>query len=234
MRMSACSVLVLSISLSAVSMPLCAMPNSFFSPFAGIDLGYKTHKFKENLGSNVFQKDHPEGSFYVGAKLGENLGVEIGTETSVVKTSDVSLRSGDVMLGVLIQPAIDPIVLSSKSKFSGWHIGLVGNYPIKPRISVIGSIGIKRASVKLESDILSVNNVPANPVVTLSLKQTKTIGRLSGGVEYSISEHVSARALATWENYAKFNLTGNTSTGGYREAKLRNAVGYYVGLVVRK
>lgn len=210
-----------------------SMDNFYLKPYAGIDAGYQRHTFETGFGNNLFKKQQPAANLYVGTKFNDYFGFEFGIDRSTNKKTDVSLSNpSDPVLGANLN-GVMPILLESKSKFSGYHVNLVGNYPVNKQenCSIIGGIGLKRASVRLERNITSIAGGPF--VSNVSLSQTKTIIRLSGGVQYFFNEHFGARAYATWEESSKLKPTGVTTQGSNVEARLNNSFGYYVGIIVK-
>lgn len=236
MKTNTSSALVFLVCVNVANTAYGAMHDDFLKPYAGVDLGYKTQKLEKDYGGNIFKKNYPIGNVYVGTKLNEHFGVELGMERSTNKRSDVSLMNGDIGLGIPVIDGTEPVVIKSKSHYSGWHLGLAANYPVmhNKKLSVIGNAGVKRASVKLERDIVAATGIiPPDAPITAKLSQTKTLMRLAGGMQYFFNEHIGARVLATWENSSKLNPTGLTSRGTLAEAKLKNSIGYYLGIVVK-
>lgn len=217
-----------------------AVVNLSFTPYLGIETGMQNFGFKAGYGDNVFNKQLPKGNLFVGAKFNEYLGLELGYETTTQGTKDVKIAYGagkylgnDSNKALGLMPGYVARV-SSKTKISGWNIGVTGYYQVTNfnKLSAIGHVGIKNTKIKLSAIQYQVNNIPI-PITTNQFRKIKfTLGLsyCSVGLQYALSEHVGIRTMLNWENTQQ--LKPITKCGKVtNQVKLKNSLNYTIGII---
>lgn len=221
--------------------------------YGGVDFGIQKFKFEPGYGDNLFPKNLPKVNFFAGLKLNEYLGAELGYDTTIYKKKDAVLYAGDQYLGVPVTAGLlGPIVrldyistIKNSVKSSGVTFKITGNYPLnfnflKNPINLIMQIGMKNNRMKISSNLSNMkifvgpNVAPLNETTTL--KKTKNILILSVGLQYLLNENVGIRILGNWEQLSKFKMTeyslqGSTAINHLLQAKLKNSIGYSLGII---
>jgi len=201
------------------------------TPYGGVDFGMQNVGFKAGYGDNVFKKHLPKGNLFAGVKFNDYVGLEGGYETTLQGKRDVRLNHPYSYLG-FNSIAGEWLKIHSKTKMSGFHLGVTGDYPFfSNSLSLIGYVGIKKTRLKLISNIYQDANVPSQSAIDeLNQNNTKTLFRLSAGLQYFLNEHFGVRVLGSWENTSRFQPTDKDVM--FR-AKLKNSVNYSVGFVFK-
>lgn len=212
----------------------CYPVSLMLSPYAGADLQYRNMGFKPGFGDNLFEKNYPQANFYVGAMLTEFLGVELGYESTVRKTRNSTLSSGSVSLGLPVPGTSTSIEFKSNSKVMGPHLDIVGVWCVGPEypLELFGTLGVSFLTVKFDRTGLSVNGVATN--VQRTFEQEKTIMRLTGGMQYAITDWFMVRGSLGWENTSQFKLFSKEPSNTFPPPtiKLKDSLMYGIGGVV--
>ncbi len=133
----------------------------------------------------------------------------------------------------------DTARISNKSKISGWHTGITGEYPIyflnqqKRPLSIIGYAGIKHTTIKLTSNVYYHSaGSRGQTIYELSQNNKKNLIRLSSGLQYFIHQNIGLRFLGSWENTSKLIPKHNRGRE-LLQAKLKNSLSYSIGIVFK-
>lgn len=216
------------------------------TPYGGIDIGQQNTKFKPLFGDNLFKKHLPKGNFFVGVKFNDYFGIEGGYETTLQRKRDVVLNGvhrndylGAGRYSLLMLLPRDIARISSKSKISGWHMGITGEYPIyffsqqKRPLSIIGYAGIKHTTIKLTSNLYYHKDDPTmQTIYELNQKNKKNLVRLSTGLQYFIHQNIGLRVIGSWENTSTLSPKNNGDPE-LLEARLKNSLGCSIGIVFK-
>lgn len=215
------------------------------TPYGGVDLGVQNIKFKSGYGDNLFKSALPKGNFYLGLKFNEYFGIEGGYETTLARKKDVVLTGPHdhdyfgAGLESLVMIAGDIAKLSNKIKISGLHLGITGEYPVyfnkqqKCPLSIIGYVGIKNTKIKLSSNLYYHSADPTlQDIFYLNKDNKKYLIRLSAGLQYFMNEKVGLRLIGSWEKFSKLSPK-NQGNPELLQAKLKNSLGYSLGLIFK-
>lgn len=101
--------------------------NYYTQPYMGIDAQWRVTQPETNFGNNLFKRHYLQGNIYLGLKLCDYLGVELGYEITPTRNKTSTIANNEATLGVASQPLEVHI---SKSRIHGWHTGLMGYYPV--------------------------------------------------------------------------------------------------------
>lgn len=221
---------LLSISFSAVA-DICCLDLSF-CPYVGIDLQRRHVRWKDGFGDNLFKHDYPQGNVFVGARLHDYFGLEVGYEDSVTKTRLSSIGSGNVLGVAVTNP---PELFLSKAQFKGLNASMVAYLPIREFcVDLFGSVGITRLrtyhKVIFLADSEDFFDFRTNGS---TFRSTKSILALSLGLQYIICNTYGIRIKGTWEETAR--IKQNTSLerpSASAILRLKNSYNYGLGFFI--
>ena len=207
-------ILICIISLSSLSI-------AYANPYFGIDSQLRHINFKKNFGGNILETNYPQANFFSGITFNNNIAVEIGYEFSKKQRISRTDLSNETVFGKNTPIVSSPFVINTidlnraSSKISGWNLNLVGSIPIitDSKLKLIGSIGMANLKLQVRNTFIRSEiefNDPyvrdpddtfivSNSIYTV-MKKRKAVLRLSGGIQYALTDCMNIRALVTWEN----------------------------------
>jgi hypothetical protein len=207
-----------------------------FRPFVGVDYlqawmeGKGTMPNSNVAGQNAFKKSYPGATVYVGTKFMDNLGLELGWDTSSAKTrtsTGAVAANGATIAG-------SGVTLSNKTKRSGFHVDLVGFMPVDCW-ELFGSLGYGSVKAKVSNQTATfTGTTPAqqaafNTAYPLSSKQ-KGVFRLGVGASYMFTDMFGLRAKLGWESTNNLRLT---AANGTKVNLFKNSTTLALGAFVR-
>lgn len=201
---------------------------TFTRPYIGIDLGVRHMPYVNNHGGYVFAHNYNLVNIYVGAKMNNCLGVELGGEFSHKKQRNVKLLPGkDFGEFSLIDNEFSQ--LESSSQINGWNMNLVGYCPVEnSAFQLIGMLGFASLHINATTMIGDDETGPQPPII-LSFKSTKITPRISGGFCYLLNHHFNIRGLITYEGTRNFKYMRPKQNSPFI-ATAKNSFLYSVGL----
>ncbi len=201
---------------------LSILSTAYATTYVGFDSQLRHITFKKNFGGNILESHYPQGNVFSGVMLNKNLGLEVGYEFSKKQRSLRNNLSNETVFG-----KNNPIVGSTfvintvdmnraSSKISGWNVNLIGSIPLiseNNRLNLIGSIGMSNLKLQVRNVFtrseVEFNDpnirdpddtfVVSNSIYTV-MKKRKAVLRLTGGVQYTLTDCLGLRALVSWEN----------------------------------
>lgn len=200
------------------------LPINSFADSIGVSLGNTIYRYQEGFGDNLFKKNHPTVSAFYQYDFMQNLYAELGLESTFRKTRKEFNPTGSVLSGSLTGADTQN---ESKSKFNGIYLALMGRHNINDDLALEGGIGIKYVKATLQRTL-------QDPILGdyLKAKSAKPILKVTTGLKYKINNKFSLRGLISWENSSRLRPGGYTADAGLLwEHKLKNALGYSLGLV---
>ncbi|HXH55017.1 MAG TPA: hypothetical protein VNK03_04665 [Gammaproteobacteria bacterium] len=203
-----------------------------YKPYIGFDAQVRRMDFKGGFGDNLLQHHSPQGNVYAGIKLNDRIAIEAGYESTITRTRDVTLHTGDVAAGSPVVAGMSPSVFKSKMKIKGSHVDLVGFYSFREDLPVqlIGSVGVSffKGTVQRKGVAMSTPAIPGR-IRTLSAR--KPVLRLMGGLEYKWNCHLGARATIGLVKTSKLVIFSNDGlTGTAPEIKPKDSTVYGLGV----
>lgn len=183
------------------------------SPVIGVDYYQAWMKGKGDW-SRLSTKSFPGVSVYVGARFCDNLGIEIGYDTSSRKSRAWTLPAGTSFFGQTV-PA-GGLTGSTKIRRSGGHIDLIGYLPICECWDLTGHVGFGWVQPKINMTVA----VPASPNTSIGSALTSISGKSKGvfrlgvGLSYMVTECVGLRAKVGWEGTNSLRVKGNSAFYG--------------------
>ena len=183
-----------------------------FAPYVGVDAKWNSMRFKKTAGDNLIQKNYPQGNLFGGVKFNDYFGLELGYESTTRRNKTATAAVGDNFFGDIVDPP-EPVNYSkTKTKISGFHLNVVGFYPICEEycLSLFGSLGLAQLKLKSHLDF----SVPTNPrVVGLDFSKQKLVPRATLGIQHMLCENIGVRAMFGWERTSAFkNVKAKNST----------------------
>lgn len=215
-----------------IPMELCLMP------YIGVDgLGRHTN-FASGFGGNLFKKDYPEVSAYLGLKLNDYFGIEAGYKVSTLETQTSSLGAGETASGIPV--AFPPAVHRGTTSYKGWHGEFVGYLPIMlpDCVYLLGTIGFNRVEFFARDKLVQDNAGLAPPQAfaegefTRTFKKTQTVLTLGTGLQIQIDEKSSIRFKVGWENTSSIKSLSPQESGLGGSIKPCDSFIYGIGFVI--
>lgn len=222
-------------SSSAFSSGFPFYTDTCLSPYIGADIAMRYSPFQRNFGGNVFKQYYPEGNLFLGVKVSNYLGAELGYKSSMSKTRVVSLGAGEIILGTSLENP--PEVYKSKANFKAWHIKLLGFIPLCKQdcLSLLGSIGISRSKLFAKEQLVQ-NFIPGlgpsgltDGQSTSTFSKTKSILTFGTGVQLAVDERTYLRTKIEWEDTSRFkDIIAKENT---KILKSKNSFIYSMGIL---
>ncbi len=186
--------------------------NYYCQPYLGIDAQWRYTQPVNGFGSNLFKRHYLQGNLYFGLKLCDYLGVELGYEMTPTRTKTSTLNGGELSLGV---PVTDPPeVHLSKSRIKGWHVGLMGFYPVcnflgnslfRNPVELLAYVGTIRSHCYYQDVQVLEGSGPVNiNNFTRTFDQTRSLLRLGLGAQYTYCTS-GVRFMIGYESTKQFN-----------------------------
>lgn len=224
--------------------------------YAGADAQARYMPFQKDFGGNILNKNYPQGNFFAGFKLNNCIGIEAGYEVSKKKVGNKIHAPTDLVFGTTVEPVDPPAIVGIRdishttSRINGWNLNLVGFLPVcceEYNLSLIGSVGLTHLKMKVSNrrtntitasvfdpitgqpssfeDILDLTNRKYN--------KTKTVLRLSGGIQHMLCECFGVRVMVNWENTAKLSTRGRDIESNLLQKSIvraKNSFNYGLGV----
>lgn len=203
-----------------------------YKPYVGLDAQMRRMDFKGGYGDNLLRHNSPQGNLYGGIRLNDCVGMEAGYESTITKTRNATLYTGDIAAGSVVPAMASPVVFKSKMKIKGPHVDLVGFYSLREDfpVQLIGSVGVSFFKGTVERKTLQMG-ARAVPGRTRTLSQRKRVLRLMGGLEYKVNCHFGVRATVGLVKTGKLVIfTNDNLSGAFPEIKPKDSTVYGLGL----
>lgn len=223
--------------------------------YAGADAQARYMPFQKDFGGNILNKNYPQGNFFAGFKLNNCIGIEAGYEVSKKKSGTRIHAPTDLVFGTTVEPLDPPAIVGirdisrASSKIYGWNLNLVGFLPVwceEYNVSLIGSVGLAYLKMKVSNrrsnTITTTVFDPVDQRIGLEdiqdfthrkYNKSKTVLRLSGGIQHMLSECFGLRLMVNWENTSKLRARGRdveTNLLGQSIARAKNSFNYGLGI----
>ena len=210
---------------------------SFFEDlYVGVDYGLANTEFESGFGDNLFHDTHYQVTPFLGYYFGKHFGVELGFAKGFSSDRDTTLNAGDVNLGAAVgatgsyhnKSDIDSFYMSLLFRMSPSDFGSNNKY--LENLSLVAGVGYATQRVNLTRNLL---NDDGEIIDTIDLKydSSKSVARISGGLDYKIFNSFRVRGNVVWKNTSKLEPYNYNSADAFRTAKLKNTVEYNVGIV---
>lgn len=183
-----------------------------FRPNVGLDVGVQKQAFETGFGEEHFREHYPQTNLYVGARIHEYFGVEVGYEHMypLQKRQYYYGPEGQTTL-VLGSNLFEVNLINGELYFSqvwqhGWHASLVGLWPVcKDRTFITVSVGVARMKSHYETVFVAPVLGSTQPVDLQS--DERYIGRFSIGLRQMVTHNFGLRVQGIWEDTHKLEAT---------------------------
>lgn len=153
------------------------------SPIVGVDYHHVWMK-DANQYSGYLPKSYPGATAYLGARICECLGIELGQDWSTKKT-----KSGTDSTRVNFKEQVQR---------RATHLDLIGYLPIADCIELMGGLGVGYVYPKFHETYGGTS---------YTYKPKATVARVRVGGNYMLSECIGARALLGWESTSSVHFS---------------------------
>ena len=152
-----------------------------FQPYVGGEYQHVFLKFKHNL-SDVYQDDFNGAAVYLGARLHDNFGVELGYSRTGEESKSSRDNNGEI---------------NTKIKLQSVTVEALGYYPLdmENKLDLIASLGVAHTQMRIKRE-----EKFANLQGSASASETKTNLRLGLGAQYEAFDNFRIRGMLHWEN----------------------------------
>lgn len=205
-----------------------------FSPYVGIDGGWRQMEFAKYFGGKQLHKSYSQGNIFVGTKFNSCFGIELGYTRSQKRNKNVTALAGDNYLGSELLDPGESNATDSQSSIRGFNINLMGFYPVWKDLELIGSVGASRDKLKAKFQPYNVDGTALTPTQQAdayrSFSKSKTVLLVRAGAEYQLMKHLGVRLLIGWENTSKFKTMTPEQANKASRASAKNSMNYSLGL----
>lgn len=152
-------------------------------PYIGFEAGRLQADYKTSDGvdySQVFDDSFTTLNPLVGLEVNDYLAVEAGYMQSTSSSKD---------LGTVTVAGVGTVSGETDLKVKGFHLDVLGKYPVTERFKLIGSVGVARLKADASLDVTGAAAGSVND------SETDTVARLGVGASYGMGEHFDMRTM---------------------------------------
>lgn len=214
--------------------------NYYLQPYAGVDAQWRITQPVTGYGSNLFKRHYLQGNIFLGFKICDYLGFELGYEITPTRTKTTALGPGDPALGIPSEP---PEYHINKSRMHGWNIGIMGYYPVcnffgnalfRNPFELLAYVGQQRMTCYFQ-DVTAISQGTPDDIRdhTLTFNETKSILRVGLGAQYTYCTS-GIRFMVGYETTNQFKnlLSKEKGINDNRRLSLRNSMFFSLGVFV--
>ncbi len=223
------SKLIFGIALASLSFSAAA----FEAPaYFGADAQLGNIHFEKNYGGNILKKESPGINPFIGVKINEWTALEAGYQY-LRSTKSTTLSAGDYTLGIEVVRLLAPLTFKSSMILKGPHANLLLLSPLAAKcpLQLFAGVGLFHAKTSIRRETLQVAGIHTH--VKRRLEASRTLFRLTAGLNYFFTEDFSIRSYVTFINTKKLHalaIDGYCPCLFLPQARARNSVCYSVGL----
>jgi hypothetical protein len=173
-------------------------------PFVGADFEYSIIN-PHNDWRNFFSRVFPGGNGFVGVRLSEYIGFELGYDFTGKKEKTHEFIAGETFFN-FPSPVLVGTTVHSKISFNGWHLDLLGFVPLDHCIDLLLTVGYSATRAKLQFDVGTVGNPTLLSIIPTLNARGRTFLRLGGGIQWMVTDMTGVRALVRWKNTNRINF----------------------------
>jgi len=203
------------------------------TPYVGADAEMRHINWAHDFGGNVFRKNNPQGNIFGGLYISDYLSFEGGYELTAVRVNQVNLSDGDKLFGnTLVNP---PITEYGKFQVKDWHANAFGYLPIcdEYRVQFIGGVGIAGTKIFHAGYEIADSTGAKIPAATYrTFEDTKTVLRISAGVQQMFADHSGLRFMLGWMNTARLGTIASKENPS-SQVMVKNSWTYGLGFFVK-
>lgn len=186
-----------SFSMSSVAVE---SPENLVGPYSGADLQSRHMHFRRGYSDNLVKDHYLQSNAYVGFRLHEWVGLEMGYQHAYQAASK-TLFDGKDFFSVESPADYNTKV---RTKIAGPHMNVVGFLPIPAApcdLTLIGSVGLARLKLNIDGGVF----VDASEFNPSSFIKRAWIPQASLGIQHMINTHFGIRGMLGWEKTSRFS-----------------------------
>lgn len=224
------------IPLKALAFDPMDINNYYAQPYMGIDAQWRITQPAAGFGNDLFKRHYLQGNLYLGLKICDYLGVELGYEMTPTRTKTSTVAGNETILGI---PSNPPEVHINKSRIHGWHAGLMGYYPVcnflgnslfRNPVELLAYVG----HVRLNCYYQDVRVIRAGEPIDVRLNtrtfdETKSLLRVGLGAQYTYCTS-GVRFMVGYETTNQFKDVTSKEFGATRAMRLKLRDSLFVSL----
>jgi len=206
-----------------------------YAPYVGVEAGVRYMPFKKNFGNNLVQNTYPTANIFVGLRVNDYLGLELGVATTSTRTRSTLLLGRDTYFGNILDP-LNPLLFynfTTKTQLQGFNASILGFYPIceDGLLDLFAALGFSYQRLKIKNIMKEAESTPLNPPDEIAFSKNKPILAVRLGAQSLFCDSLGVRASVGFENTKQFhNLTPKGSPNSLLRASLRNSLEARVGV----
>ena len=203
------------------------------NPYLGADY-YQAWMRGQSDWKKIFPRSYRGATVYVGTRFCDNLGVELGYDTSTRTKKEWALPAGARFFNGTVSNT--GITGTTKINRSGVHLDLLGFLPITGCFDLFGAIGYGWVQSKIDI-IQSVDSASSSQSSALASVAGKGRSVLRAGVggSYMVNDMVGLRAKLGWETTSTLRVKGNQAFAnlGYQSKGWKDTTALSIGAFVK-
>lgn len=176
-----------------------------FKPILGGDINTRSQDFEAGFGKDHFRRRYPDTNLYAGLIMNKYLGLEGGYEHMYLLYKNRFYTEGTLVLGTDRLFDAGDQNFNSYAYMSGWHLNLVGLWPVCPNIAITASIGAAWLRMRFETVYVADGDPASRPTQWES--DNRAVTRVTLGVRQMITQHFGMRVQGAWENTSKLEAS---------------------------
>lgn len=168
--------------MAILSLPAKAEEAFYFKPYLGLEYQHTVVDYASISGINfddVYEDSFDGGAVYLGARIHEFMGLELGYSNTSKSENDNVLETGT----------------KTSLELESFTLDLLGHYPVdeEKKLELIGSIGLAHTKAKAEIDATALGLTSARD------EETETQIRFGIGAQYEFAQDWNMRGMVRWQ-----------------------------------
>jgi hypothetical protein len=217
-----------------------------YSPFVGVDFGRSSLGLQQNYGDKIFRKNTTSYNLFAGLNFNDFFGLEVGHQRDNSRDATRTLVAGDYCPGgKVVTPTSSPLVFQTALKAKSTYLGATAQYPILEKLSIIGLVGISRASINARQTIVSIHGQPQTEkqiqdmLFARTYKKSKFVPMARIGAKCQVNKAFAVRGGITWMGTSRIRINSDqnsqprtgTAPAPNNSIRLKNSMSYSMGII---
>jgi hypothetical protein len=174
--------------------------------------------------NNVFQSMHPGANIYLGVRLSNFIGLELGYSWTTRKTKNYGVAAGETAFGITNSAAT---TISTQVRLKNTHFDINAYFPMGKYMEVITSLGIGASRQGMIITSSTTSNL-GNALVQVRGKTTP-VGRLGLGLEGMVTDTTGIRAMWRYDTLSRVKV--RSAPTGVSDKVFKNSSTILLGLI---
>ncbi len=203
------------------------------SPYMGVDYYQAFMKGKSSWDS-ILPKSYAGASVFIGTRVHESFGIELGYATSIRQKKDWHLANGSSFFAGPVRQ-VGGISGSTKVRRSGAHMDVIGFLPVAECFELLGSLGFGWVQTKIQTTLNVASSSSTAAALASVAGKGRAVFRVGLGGSYMVTDMVGIRAKLGWESTSSLRVKGNASflSLGYDSKAFKGTTALSVGAFVK-